>query len=81
MGDVALTASNLALSINMIAFLPMIGIGIAASMLVGKYQGQKSSEFAERAGWTALCIALDVHVRNRTVLPPDADAILRLVCQ
>ncbi len=40
MGDVALTASNIALSINLVAFLPLVGIGMAASILVGQYQGK-----------------------------------------
>ena len=36
LGDLAHFAGNIALSINLIAFMPMIGMGIAASILVGQ---------------------------------------------
>lgn len=58
MGAVALAASNIALSVNMLAFLPMIGIGIAASTVVGQYQGRQEPHYAERAGWTAFKIGI-----------------------
>jgi MATE family multidrug resistance protein len=53
---VALAASNIAFSINNLAFMPLIGIGTAAAILVGQYQGRGQSAVAERAGWTALKI-------------------------
>ena len=56
MGAVAHIASNIALSINLIAFMPMIGMGMAASILVGQYLGRKQPEDAERMGWLALKI-------------------------
>ncbi len=58
MGAVALAASNIALSINMLTFLPLIGIGIAASTVVGQYQGRKQSHYAEKASWTAFRIGV-----------------------
>lgn len=54
MGAVAHIASNIALSINLIAFMPMIGMGMAASILVGQYLGRNQPEYAERMGWLAL---------------------------
>ncbi len=54
LGPTALAASNIALSINNIAFMPLIGISIAASILVGQYQGRRQSAIAEKAGWTSL---------------------------
>ena len=56
MGADALAASNIALSINNVAFMPLVGIGIAAATLVGQYQGRGDSATAARAGWTALKI-------------------------
>ncbi len=53
MGEAALAVSNIALSINMLAFMPMVGLGIAASILVGQYQGSKQSDVAAQVGWTA----------------------------
>ena len=58
MGPVAHIASNIALSINLIAFMPMIGMGMAASILVGQYLGRNQPEFAERIGWLALKIGI-----------------------
>jgi MATE family multidrug resistance protein len=53
----ALAASNIALSINTLAFMPMIGIGIATSILVGQYQGARQSEMARRVTWVAFRLA------------------------
>ena len=56
MGPIAHIASNIALSINLIAFMPMIGMGMAASILVGQYLGRNQPGYAERMGWLALKI-------------------------
>jgi MATE family multidrug resistance protein len=56
LGAMELAASNIAFSINNLAFMPLVGIGIAASILVGQYQGRGQSAVAARAGWTALKI-------------------------
>ena len=58
MGELALTVSNMAFSINMVAFMPLMGISIAASILVGQYQGRRDPQTAERAGWTCLRVGL-----------------------
>jgi len=58
LGATALAASNMAFSINMFAFMPLIGLGITANTLVGKYQGRNESELAERVGWTTLKTAM-----------------------
>jgi MATE family multidrug resistance protein len=58
MGALSLAVSNIALSINTLAFMPLVGISIAASTLVGQYQGRRDSTTAEKAGWTALKVGL-----------------------
>jgi len=58
MGPIAHIASNIALSINLIAFMPMIGMGMAASILVGQYLGRNQPDYAERMGWLALKIGV-----------------------
>ncbi len=58
MGVVAHVASNIALSVNLIAFMPMIGMGMAVSVLVGQYLGSDRPEYAERMGWLALKIGI-----------------------
>ena len=54
LGDLAQFAGNIALSINLIAFMPMIGMGLAASILVGQCLGRDDAAEAARYGWTAL---------------------------
>ena len=54
LGTIALASSNIALAVNNVAFMPLIGMSIAASILVGQYQGRGDSETAEKAGWTCL---------------------------
>lgn len=58
LGALSLAVSNIALSVNTLAFMPLIGISIAASTLVGQYQGRGQSELAEKSGWTALKVGL-----------------------
>jgi len=58
LGETALAVSNMAFSINALAFMPLIGLGITATTLVGKYQGRGSPELAERAGWKTLKIGV-----------------------
>jgi len=49
-----MAASNIAFSINNVAFMPLMGMGMAATILVGQYQGARQAATAERAGRTAL---------------------------
>ncbi len=49
-----MAASNIAFSINNVAFMPLLGMGMAATIVVGQYQGARDSAVAERAGLTAL---------------------------
>jgi MATE family multidrug resistance protein len=58
MGASAHIASNIALSVNLIAFMPMIGMGMASSILVGQYLGRDDPDNAERVGWLGLKIGV-----------------------
>ena len=58
LGEVSLAASNIAFSINNLAFAPLLGFGMAASTLVGQQQGARNPEAAERAGYTGLKMGL-----------------------
>lgn len=53
LGETAFLASNIVLSVNMIAFMPSIGIGQAASVLVGQCMGRRDAGEAEAAAWKA----------------------------
>jgi MATE family multidrug resistance protein len=47
LGTTSLAASNIAFNINTLAFMPMIGCGIAISMLVGQYLGANNPDLAQ----------------------------------
>ncbi len=56
--DVASAATALAFSINMIVFVPIMGLGIAVTTLVGQQIGEKRPDMAARATWSGLCLGL-----------------------
>lgn len=58
LGALSLAVSNIALSINTLAFMPLLGVSVAASTLVGQYQGRGRPELAEKAGWASLRVGL-----------------------
>lgn len=58
LGEKALAASNIALSINNLAFAPLLGFGMAAATVVGQHQGARNAVAAQRAGYTALKMGL-----------------------
>jgi MATE family multidrug resistance protein len=56
-GTLELAASGIALNLNMIVFMPMVGLAIAVSSLVGRYLGADRPEVAERAVRSALAMS------------------------
>lgn len=58
LGTLPTAATTLAISINIVAFVPMIGMGIAVSTLVGNYLGAERPQMAWRASWSGLAMAL-----------------------
>jgi MATE family multidrug resistance protein len=57
-GLVAGAATTLAFNVNAVAFVPMIGVSIAVSTLVGQKLGENQPELAARATWTGLVMGL-----------------------
>jgi MATE family multidrug resistance protein len=57
-GNSELAATSLALSLNMFAFTPVFGMGMAVSALVGKYLGKDQPQYAARSTWTAMMLAI-----------------------
>lgn len=57
MGNLELTASNIVLQVKMMGFLPMVGMGIATSILVGQFQGARESDRARQVFFSALQLA------------------------
>ncbi|HEX7375732.1 MAG TPA: MATE family efflux transporter [Pirellulales bacterium] len=56
MGRRELAASNLSFNLNSFAFMPILGIGLAASTLVGQHLGEDKPRLAERSTWSAFAI-------------------------
>ncbi|HPA71522.1 MAG TPA: MATE family efflux transporter [Spirochaetota bacterium] len=52
LGTVALASTNIAVNINSLAFMPMIGFGIAVSTMVGQHIGAGRPELAEKVSWS-----------------------------
>ncbi|MBN2580324.1 MAG: MATE family efflux transporter [Pirellulales bacterium] len=57
LGENAMAATTLAFNINALAFVPMLGLGIALSTLVGQQLGHDHPDLAARATWTSFVIA------------------------
>ena len=58
LGTVELAATNVAFNVNTLAFLPLVGLGISVSTLVGRYLGQDAPHIAERSTWSGIHISL-----------------------
>jgi MATE family multidrug resistance protein len=54
LGEAATGATTLTVRLNMIAFLPMLGLGQAVSILVGQRLGADRPDLAERSVYTGL---------------------------
>jgi MATE family multidrug resistance protein len=57
-GKVEAAATSVAFNVNAIAFIPVYGVSIAVSTLVGQKLGEGRTDLALRATWTALWLAL-----------------------
>jgi MATE family multidrug resistance protein len=56
-GTKELAATNVAFNINMVAFLPMLGLCMAAQILVGQRLGENRPDLAARSTWSAFWLA------------------------
>jgi MATE family multidrug resistance protein len=73
LGTTSLAASNIAFNINTLAFMPMIGCGIAISMLVGQYLGADKPGLARVSVYSGfhLTFAYMTTIAAAYVLLPD----------
>jgi MATE family multidrug resistance protein len=58
LGEIPAAATTLAISVNMLVFVPVWGLSTAVSTLVGQQIGNARPDLAERATWSALIIGL-----------------------
>ncbi len=73
LGIASLAATNIAFNINTLAFMPMIGCGIAVSVLVGQYLGADKPDRARSAVYSGfhLTLVYMVTIAAAYVLVPD----------
>jgi MATE family multidrug resistance protein len=57
-GKIELVATNISFNINTLAFMPMIGMGIAVSILVGHRLGENNPKLGEYSTWSALHLSM-----------------------
>jgi MATE family multidrug resistance protein len=57
LGPWATEATTMAINVNMVAFVPIVGIGIAVSTMVGQQIGRRRPDLAERATWSGLILS------------------------
>ena len=57
LGTITLAATSIAFNINMLAFMPMAGFGMAVMILVGQYQGMKRPDLSEKSVYSGFHLA------------------------
>jgi MATE family multidrug resistance protein len=58
LGKAELAASSIAFTLNLIAFLPALGLGQAVAVLVGQRLGENQPRLAEHTTWTGFRVTL-----------------------
>ena len=72
LGMDALAATTLAFNVSSMAFVPLIGLGIAVSTMVGRNQGASQPDLSARSTWTAFAIALVYMGTQQFLAAPNA---------
>jgi len=57
LGENAMAATTLAFNVNSVAWVPMLGMGIALTTMVGQQLGRNDPDLAARATWTTFAMA------------------------
>lgn len=57
LGEESLAATTLAFNVNSLVFVPMLGLGVALTTLVGQELGQDRPHLAARGAWTSFVLA------------------------
>lgn len=57
-GRLELAASNVAFAINQLIFMPMVGLSLGTSVLVGRYLGAGTPDIAARSTWRSLWLTV-----------------------
>ncbi len=57
LGVVDIAANNIAQQIHLLGLLPLVGLGIANTIIVGQYQGANRSDLAEKGTYSSIHLA------------------------
>ena len=73
LGTVSLAATNIAFNINMLAFMPMFGMGMAVSVLVGQHLGDDNPQLAKFSVYSAfhMTFVYMIFIATAYILIPD----------
>jgi MATE family multidrug resistance protein len=73
MGNVAANATSIAFTLNLFAYLPIMGVAQATGVLVSQRLGEERPDVAERAVWSGLRVALTLTagISSLFVVIPD----------
>ena len=58
LGEKTMLATNLAFSVNSIAFMPAVGLQIGVAALVGRWIGQRNPDVAARVAWNGQLLSI-----------------------
>jgi MATE family multidrug resistance protein len=58
LGENAMAATTLAFNVNALAFVPLMGLGVALTTMVGQQLGRNRPDMAAQATWTSLSMAM-----------------------
>ncbi|QEG41376.1 MATE family efflux transporter [Roseimaritima ulvae] len=78
LGDIPLRATTMAINFNMIAFIPLIGLSVATSVLVGRHLTQSGPALAQQVVWSALSLALTYSLAWTAIYLLVPDTLLSL---
>ena len=78
LGEIDLAATNIALSVETLSFLPMVGMSVATSAIVGEYIGRKRPDIAQKRVLCALVLALSYTALVAAFFWAAPDLLLRL---
>lgn len=77
-GDIPLRATTMAFNFNMVAFIPLVGVSIAASVLVGRHLTESGPARATRSVCAALVIGLIYSIVWLTAYVAFPDTLMSL---
>lgn len=77
-GTLAVAAHVISRRIEMVLFMPIAGIGLAAGILSGRYLGAKKPEYAVKTGWLAAGLATAVMIIGSIVILIFAEPVVRI---